>query len=304
MDNLRIVMMNGGLGNQLYQYTFLRFLEVHTGQKCMVDDSAFWGDHVEHNGLELEKIFHIKLNKLSDFFTPDVWEEMIRQKEAGISIPQQLLDYGLNITMIAESNTYRFDGNVICVAPNRITDEILSVFVNARGNIYYFGYYVNTVYVNKMIGILRKELVFPPIQETMEKDTINKRYEELIRMTDSVAVHIRKGDFVKCGRSLPANKYAKGIRLLEEKGKEHTYFIFSDDIEWCKEHKKELGLLDIRGDYFFVEENTGNGKNYIDMQLMSYCKDMIVSNSRFGCWAYYLNPYCSGGGSVIMADNL
>ena len=81
MENLRIVLMNGGLGNQLYQYTFMRFLEVSTGEKCWVDDSAFCGERVEHNGYELEKIFGVKLNKLSQFFTADVWAEMMRLKE-------------------------------------------------------------------------------------------------------------------------------------------------------------------------------------------------------------------------------
>lgn len=303
MDDLKIVMMNGGLGNQLYQYTFMRFLEVHTGQKCIVDDSAFWGNRVEHNGLELERIFNIKLNKLSDCFTFDVWEEMISQKQNGISIPQQLLDNGLNVTLIAESNTYKFDGNVIQIAPNNINNEILNVFLNAKGNIYYFGYFVNVIYVRLMLNTLRKELRFPKLKETLEKDTINMRYAELISLTNSVALHIRRGDFLKCGRAVSAEKYAKAVKKFEDREEPYTYFVFSDDIEWCKQNKGELGLLDIKGDSVFVEENIGNGNNYIDMQLMSYCKNMIISNSSFGCWAYYLNPFCSSE-NVIMVDKL
>lgn len=303
MENLKIVMMNGGLGNQLYQYTFLRFLEKTTGETCIIDDSAFWGNRVEHNGLELEKIFGVKLNKLSDCFSSDVWEEMVLRRAEGISIPQQLLDNGLNITMIAESDTYKFNGNVISIEPRRINEEILNVFINAKGNIYYFGYFVNMTYINLMLNTLRKELRFPVLRETLEKDTINVRYAELISLTNSVAMHIRRGDFLKCGRSVSADKYAKAVKIFEEKNGEYTYFVFSDDIKWCKENKKELGLLDIKGDFVFVEENIGNGNNYIDMQLMSYCKNMIISNSSFGCWAYFLNPFCSGE-NMIMVDKL
>lgn len=301
MDELKIVLLNGGLGNQLYQYTFLRFLEVNTGHKCIVDDSAFWGKNVEHNGLELEKIFKVKLNKLSEYFSSDVWEEMIKQAEKGVSIPQQLLDNGLNITMIAESNTYAFDGNVISIIPTRINEEILNIFANAKGNIYYFGYFVNPIYVKLMRNLLLNELKFPVIRETMEADTINARYRELICLTNSVAVHIRRGDFLKCNRAISLEKYARAIQKMEEKEENYSYFIFSDDMEYCRQHKKELGLLDIRGDYVFVEGNCNNQNNYIDMQLMSYCKHMIISNSSFGQWAYYLNENCQ---NLIVADNM
>lgn len=303
MENLRIVLMNGGLENQLYQYTFLCFLEETTGERCIVDDSAFFGRHVEHNGLELERIFGIRLNKLSGCFTEDVWEEMLRKREQGMSIPQQLLDNGLNLTMIAESNTYQFEGNVIAINPNKINEEILNVFINAKGNIYYFGYFVNVVYVNLMLKQLRQELRFPPIRETMEGDTINARYQELIHLTNSVAVHIRRGDFLKCGRIFPLEKYAKGIERFEERDEEYTYFIFSDDVEYCKQNWEKLGFSNVKGDCIFVEGNCGNQNNYVDMQLMSQCKNMIISNSSFGCWGYFLNGVCTNE-NMIMIDNL
>lgn len=303
MENFRIVLMNGGLGNQLYQYTFLRFLEITTGERCWIDDSAFWEEHVEHNGLELEKIFKVKLQKLSDCFTSDVWEEMMRQKAQGISIPQQLQNNGFTLMMIAENNTYQFEGNVIPVEADKITDEILKIFVRAKGNVYYCGYFVNIVYVNLMIGHLRQELQFPTIRETMERDTIHARYQELIGLTDSVAVHIRRGDILKCGRAFPLEKYAQGIQRFEERGKEYTYFIFSDDVEYCKQNQDKLGLDHSKGEYVFVEGNCGNGNNYIDMQLMSQCKNMIISNSSFGCWAYFLNTICTKE-NVIIIDHL
>ena len=66
-------------------------------------------------------------------------------------------------------------------------------------------------------------------------------------------------------------------------------FVFSDDIGWCKENSKALGMHQFK-DVCFVEGN-GNGKNYIDMQLMSYCKGMILSNSSFSYLAALLNEH-------------
>ena len=49
----------------------------------------------------------------------------------------------------------------------------------------------------------------------------------------------------------------------------------------------ELGL-DQFWTVTYVEGNT-NGKNYVDMQLMSMCKGMVMSNSAFCYLAALLN---------------
>lgn len=49
----------------------------------------------------------------------------------------------------------------------------------------------------------------------------------------------------------------------------------------------ELGL-DQFWTVTYVEENT-DGKNYVDMQLMSMCKGMVMSNSAFCYLAALLN---------------
>ena len=35
---MQIVMLNGGLGNQIFQYIFFRWLEVRSGEQCVIDD--------------------------------------------------------------------------------------------------------------------------------------------------------------------------------------------------------------------------------------------------------------------------
>gem|GEM_PF-6773750 len=35
---MKIVTINGGLANQLFQYIFYRFVEVHSGDDCYIDD--------------------------------------------------------------------------------------------------------------------------------------------------------------------------------------------------------------------------------------------------------------------------
>lgn len=53
------------------------------------------------------------------------------------------------------------------------------------------------------------------------------------------------------------------------------------------EHYKELGFH-LFENIIYIEENT-NGENYRDLQLMSMCKAMILSNSAFCYLAALLN---------------
>lgn len=301
MSNLRIVLMNGGLGNQMYQYTFLRYLEHFTGEKCYVDDSAFCiGDHVEHNGYELEKIFGVKLNLLSRYFSEEVWNEMVKNKLNGVSIPQQLLNNGMDIFMAAEATDYSFNGNTVNFNCQYTDKGMAYALANMTGKIYYHGYFVDVGYFNSIKSIIRSELVFPEIKTVDGLDSKNLLYEELIEKNNSVGVHIRRGDFLKCGRALSPDKYARSIETFEQKNDSLTYFIFSDDAKWCMEHESELGLDRIKGEIYYVTENCNNGFNYVDMQLMSKCKKLIISNSSFGTWAYLLNT--TPGLEIIQAD--
>ena len=55
-------------------------------------------------------------------------------------------------------------------------------------------------------------------------------------------------------------------------------------MEWCEEH---LLPLIVDNNHTFVDWNNGEN-SYIDMQLMSECKSLIIANSSFSWWAAYL----------------
>ena len=74
---------------------------------------------------------------------------------------------------------------------------------------------------------------------------------------------------------------------MESCGGNAVLYVFSDDIEWCKQNCEAMGLNRFK-DLVFVEGNTGE-KSYIDMQLMKNCNIMIVGNSSFAFLAALLN---------------
>ena len=76
---MKIVMCNGGLGNQTFQYIFARYLELKSREMVWIDDSSFCMPDVIHNGLELSTVFpQSQIHLLSQFFDRDVWEYMCR----------------------------------------------------------------------------------------------------------------------------------------------------------------------------------------------------------------------------------
>lgn len=273
---MKIVYMNGGLGNQIFQYIFMRWVETISEEECIIDDHAFFGEKVPHNGYQLETLFGIKKKRLSECFSDKVWETMLCQK-AEKSIPQQLLCSGIPLSMIFEAGTMQFMGNVVNVSPQSMLP------LKVEGDWYFQGYWLQDVFFKAMGDVIRQELVFPAID-----DTKNQVYQDQIRNTESVGIHIRRGDMVGLGWSMDESYFQDTIQYFVGKVAQAHYFVFSDDLPWCQEHVKELGLDVVGSQVTFVEGNEGES-SYRDLQLMSMCKHIIASRSSFSLLAAVLN---------------
>lgn len=282
---MKIQFLNGGLANQAFQYIFARYFELsHPGQIMYMDDSYFALNTV-HNGYELEKVFGIKAHMLSECFDTEVWQFILEERRQGKSIPQIFCENGIDTYMISDSgDSYKsfnpFNGKVLYCPPNEYRPEIL----DALGDIYYHGYWINKNWFSAYSTIFLKEFRFPEITEKK-----NQEYLKKIKETNSVSFHVRRGDFMSLGCALDPEICRECINVFAENvsAKEWELFVFSDDITWCKEHQEELNFNLFRN-VTFVEGNI-HGKNYIDMQLMSNCKAMILSNSAFCYLAALLN---------------
>ena len=105
----------------------------------------------------------------------------------------------------------------------------------------------------------------------------------------SAAIHFRRGDFVTnpvVNRShgvLDMDYYLKAMERLESRLGSIHYFVFSDDLEWVREHfpKKEQATF-VAGDR--------PEYSHEHMFLMSECRHQIIANSSFSFWAGWLNP--------------
>ncbi len=295
---MNIQFLNGGLGNQVFQYIFSEYarLTSPTKETWYLDDSFYFTDTV-HNGYELESAFGLKPALLSNAFDPDVRDYLLDRKKKGISIPQSLKDLGFPVTVIAEYDNYKqwnpFDGPVTKIPPNAFLPELAGIRAteDSPDEIFYtHGYFLNPGYFNAYRDHFLSLLSFRPLDPG---DHTNREYEQQILSSRSVGVHIRRGDYVTLGFDTGTEFYRNAMDRIRSSEKDPVFFVFSDDIPWCKAHAEELGLPGSRGTVF-VEGNM-NGRNRIDLYLMSLCRIIVFGRSSFAQLASMLDTglaYC------------
>lgn len=110
---------------------------------------------------------------------------------------------------------------------------------------------------------------------------------EQIEESESIAVHVRRGDYVSNpGTSahhgvLGLPYYEAAMHLAAQNSRNPIFFVFSDDIPWARDRLGRLGTC------VFVDQNSGAASE--DLRLMSACKHQIIANSSFSWWAAWLN---------------
>lgn len=114
----------------------------------------------------------------------------------------------------------------------------------------------------------------------------NGRVLEQIHNTNSVFIHVRRGDYLKpefrdaFSHSCPVSYYENAIQMVANKMTDVHYFVFSDDIDWVRQ---SINIPNAT----FVDWNRG-ADSFMDMYLMSHCKGAIIANSSFSFWGAML----------------
>jgi len=252
-----IVSVLGGLGNQMFQYAlYLRLCEIY---ECVKLDISRFEKYKLHNGYELERVFgvtpdyakysdvkHMSLSRKNPYITR-IYKYVFKKRK---------YEY-------LEKETHIYDENVF----------------KQSDHVYYCGYWQNEKY---FINIREKLLNEYKFKHVLSVKNVNLKL--MIEDSDSVSVHVRRGDYMKQKRLqgiCDLVYYKNAFEEIEKRIINPKYFIFSDDIKWCAEQFKEKKCV-------FVDWNN-NDLSYLDMQMMSICKHNIIANSSFSWWAAWLN---------------
>lgn len=248
----------GGLGNQMFQYAFY-FKQKLKNNRCVKFDISSFNNYKQHNGFELDKIFDLDI----DYATRnDI-------RESGKALNS--LDRIKNKLLLKKRPYY-----------SRKPYEAITFFpeMEKLKDGYYFGYWQSQKYFEDISEKVRTIFRFKDIDEDN-----NYIYKKILN-NNSVSIHIRRGDYLNSKNKIFQNicteaYYKNAVNYINEHIENPKYYVFSNDIGWCKSN------LDIKS-VEYIDWNTGDN-SYRDMQLMSYCKHNIIANSSFSWWGAWLN---------------
>jgi hypothetical protein len=253
-----IVQLNGGLGNQLFQYAFVRNLAIINKAVLKLDT----GTHYDYEEWNCNRTY--LLGNFNIQATPATQAELNLANNVRIWQRYGLVPKWIHIQETS-FGTFR--------------EDLLRSY---KKNILLNGYWQNEHYFRPISSLLKNELVL--------KKTFSDSYLANMREKNSVAIHIRRGDYIsdtdyskRYADLFLSGYYKRAIEFMMQQLVNPVFYVFSDDIEWCKEN---LIFPDIRIIYI---ENTEDSVH--DFSLMTSCKHQIIANSTFSWWAAWLNGY-------------
>lgn len=261
---LVITRLQGGLGNQLYQYAVGRALALRFNRTLYIDKRTILPEaparQYDLGSFCIEENF---VQGLEAFRTR--WVCSVRMGD----LFQKVFPF---------ANGYR-------LIRDREEGYDRSVFESHNGPIILHGYWQSYRYFKDISDSLRQDLQFRKAPDKEGAQMI-----ELIEKSTSVSIHVRRGDYV----SNPAftasigvcdsDYYRRAVNKICNEIPSPKFFVFSDDPNWAECN------LNLPGDPVFVRHNLGRS-DVEDFRLMTHCKHFIIANSSFSWWAAWLAPY-------------
>jgi hypothetical protein len=260
-----ITELNGGLGNQMFQYAAGRALAAKLGVPLKLDISYC-------------QMSTLRDYELDHFAIPS--QIATKEEISHFRFPGRSLAISMAIKMPLEFVKPYYKRRIF-----REQHFHYDPFIQMCGDDTYLeGYWQSEKYFKAIEQLIRSEFV--PVTEP---DSLNKKLIDQIRTCDSVSLHVRRGDYVSnpttnayhvtcsCG-----DYYPKAIQIIEEHVKNPHFFIFSDDPAWVRKN------MDTGHPTTIVDLN-GPDQDYEDMRLMCLCHHHIIANSSFSWWGAWLS---------------
>jgi len=253
-----IVNLKGGLGNQMFQYAFGRKLSLKN------DDE-----------LKLETAGLMSANKIGDIYRPFSLSQFKIKKQ--IATPDEVRKLKYPYGILSKALRW-FNFKILKKTHTQFEPHAMK----KTGDIFLDGYWQSPEYFEDIRETLLEEFTLEEPGETYFKDMANK-----IKGTESVSIHVRRGDYANNPQVLKEfgicskEYYQNAVNKIAKKCASPTYFVFSDDIDWVKSN------LDLNEKVEFVSNPSLTDAQ--ELILMSTCEHNIIANSTFSWWAAWLN---------------
>jgi hypothetical protein len=255
--------IQGGLGNQLFQYATGKALSVRL--KGSLQLGIDWFNH----DWEDVTTRHFLLPNLRVKYELKTGSTITRAPKLWRRIAQQFLPW---TPYVLTERPFRFDAKLIHIKPY------------ANQDIYLLGYWQSFRYFEAIRDAL--------IQEIRPVHDLSKSYQKYlnqIQSSSSVMIHIRRGDYVhlpvaaKIHGFLGLDYYQKGMEIILASDPNIQFFVFSDDLEWAKAnlpHQDKMTFI------HSTEEKTAPIQ---ELFLMIQCQKHLIANSSLSWWGAWLS---------------
>lgn len=280
-------MITGNAGNQFFQYAFARKLMLEKKDDLTVDMRYILsGDNVHkaENVLGYFNTCDFNLNLDGKYYPMQrfIYAMLIRflpDRDSSNNV-KRFEFLRKHSRFLSKHGLYFYDG----------ADYLEFGDLNIRNkNLFVRGFWECDKYFDDIKDILVNELTpkEPPVKDNL---LLYKKMEE----TESICVTVRRYDKEEVSDnffSCDAQFFYNGVNYIKRFHPNATVFVFSDDVEWCRNN------LDFGTDTYY---ESGNDPIWEKVRLMSSCKHFVISNSTFSWWVQYLSK---NDKKIVVAPN-
>ncbi len=248
-----ITRLQGGLGNQLFQYAAARSLALRLGTRIEFDLSALNSDK--------KRRFELCAFR----FPSTVRTVSYMDGHRRITV----IEWLDRIDVVREKH-FEFDAEMEKISPRR--------------SIHLIGYWQTERYFKSAEPQIRSDLEFIQPPDGPNRDMLAR-----IQAVNAVSVHFRRGDYVNEKHTAAFNGvpslqyYHRAVTEILATCADAKLFVFSDDPQWVRQNFHPPAPVTI------VDINTPDQPT-ADLRLMAACRHHILANSSFSWWGAWLNP--------------
>ena len=271
---LIIVKMNGGLGNQLFIYAFGRSLAYDLNKELYLDLSRYsYNIHSKHISFGL---IPYKIKGIAGYYPLDSYKN--RDKRV---FEDEIKLYSNGGDLTQKGRFYKdllFDNMNDIQTPAYFTGDCMA------------GYDENNRYViTENFFKHNKDIIRDDLKFLGDLDDEYKDIAEDIKQHESVALHLRRGDYINHPEfgMCSSEYYNDAILEIAKHIENPKFFIFTQDYDWFEKN------INLNYPYRFVDSK--ENMKYMDhdpaqiLHLMSLCKHFVISNSTFSWWGAWLS---------------
>ncbi len=267
-----VVQLIGGIGNQMFQYACGRHL-AHLNNSELLLDLSFL-----QNRVPLGKDFVFRDYDLDIF---NIQARIATQNDIPLypatwkinSIPHRLYHFvqitrkGFKFVLDRRLNSYK---------------QILynKKILEKRGNIYLAGYWASPKYFEAIQAMIKSDFSF---RKKISDNCLNLLQQ--INSANSVCINVRRKEFltIKAMGFHGIDYIQRAVNKIEQEVINPAFFIFSDDLDWCRQN------IVLDHPTVFVGQECYGEKFRDYLELMMSCKHFIIPNSSFAWWAAWLS---------------